>query len=141
MTEEGGEVTGPWAEAVDEAERVLGEDGDEEWADRQREELDVINNALPDYTVTGGHHSVKRPGARISLSGEEEHVETLVTVSADHERLHEQPPLSLTVKSTDNGMEEGLTSAELSVEEAEDIHERLGEAIEAAKRGDKYYER
>lgn len=140
MSEEGG-VTGPWADAVDEAEEVLGEGGDEEWADRARDELDVINASLPDYTVTGGHHSVKRPGARISLSGEEEHVETLVSMSADHERLHEQPPLSLTVKSTDNGMEEGLASAELTVEEAEDIHERLGEAIEAAKEGTKYYER
>ena len=134
-------VTGPWADAVDEAEEVLGAEGDEEWADRQMDELDVINNSLPDYTVTGGQHSVKRAGGRLHLSGEEDMVETLVSLSADHERLHEQPPLSLTIKSTDHGMEEGLAFAELTVEEAEDLHERLGKAIEAAKEGVKYYER
>lgn len=132
MSDEGGEVTGPWADAVDEAEETLRED---------ESEVDVINEALPDFSVTSGHHRVKTTHARASLSGEEEMVETLVTVMADHERVHEQPPLSLSIKTTDKGMLEGLTNAELSVEEAEDLHERLGEAIEAAKRGDKYYER
>ena len=134
MGSDGGEVTGPWADAVDEAEEQLREGG-------AAEELDVINSTLRDYTVTSGHHSVKRPGARIHLSGEEEHVETLVSMTADETEHTRDVPLSLTIKTTDNGMEEGLASADLSIEEAEDIRERLGEAIEAAKEGNRYYER
>lgn len=125
------ETTGPWAEAVDETDEEL----------EGTDELAAIRSKLPDYTVTSGHHSVKRAGGRLHLSGEEPGAETLVSVTADNERLHDAPPLSLTVKTTDHGLMEGLATADLSVKEAEDLHERLGTAIEAAKEGNRYYER
>lgn len=125
------ETTGPWAEAVDEVDEEL----------EGTDELEAIRANLPDYTVDSGHHSVKRPGAEIHLSGEEPHVETTVTVTADEDEHTRDVPLSLVIKSTDHGMEEGMASADLSVEEAEDLHERLGTAIEAAKEGKRYYER
>jgi len=137
------ETRGPWAEAVDEAAEDLRgtDDEDQTWGERQHEELDRIDAHLRSYEVDHASHSVKRPGARISLNSNEPHAEASVTLTVDHDRLHERTPLSMHVKTADGGMEEALTMADLTLEQAEDLHERLGEAIEAVKDGANYYER
>lgn len=137
------ETRGPWAEAVDEASEDLRGTDDEEqtWGEREQDKLDRIDHHLRSYEVDHASHSVKRPGARISLNSNEPHAEASVTLTVDHDRLHERTPLSLTVKTTDNGMEEAITMADLTEEQAEDLHERLGEALAAVKDGANYYER
>lgn len=111
------ETTGPWVEAQE------------------------SDDARTDFSVTSGHHRLKTTHARASLSGEEPHAETSVTLAADEDEHTREVPLCLYLKTTDHGMLEGLATADLSIEEAEDLHERLGEAIEAAKEGNRYYER
>jgi len=134
MSDEEPETRGPWPEAVDAAAEDLRDMA-------EAEELDRIDHHLRSYEISHANHSVKRPGAEVHLDSEEPHAEASVTLHVDNERLNDMPPVALHVKTTDNGMEEGLTMADMTIAEAEDLHERLGEAIEAANNGASYYER
>lgn len=143
------EDRGPWFDAVDAANEDLqatetetdDEAEDQSWGERQHEELAAINSHLRSYDVAHAHHRVKRPGATIHLDSEEPHTTASVTLHADPDKLHDKPPVSLHVKTTDNGMEEGLTTVDMTIAEFEDLHERMGKALEAAKDGARYYER
>lgn len=134
---DGEDVRGPWPEAVDEAAEDLRDMTDPDNTD----ELDRIDHHLRSYEISHANHSVKRAGGTLHLDSEEPHAEASITLSVDHERLHDMPPVSLHVKTTDKGMEEGLTVADMTVSELEDLHERMGEALAAAKDGASYYER
>jgi len=131
---DGEDVRGPWPEAVDAAAEDL-RDMDE------AEELDRVDHHLRSYEISHANHRVNRAGGNLNLDSEEPHAEASVTLSVDHERLNDMPPVSLHVKTTDKGLNEGLTVADMTVEELEDLHERMGEALEAAKDGARYYER
>ena len=136
MSDEKPETRGPWPEAVDAAAEDL-RDMDED----THEELDRVDHHLRSYEISHANHRVKRAGGNLNLDSEEPHAEASVTLSVDHERLNDMPPVSLHVKTTDKGLNEGLTVADMTVEELEDLHERMGEALEAAKDGARYYER
>jgi len=131
------DTRGPWPEAVDAAAEDL---RDMEDADN-KDELDRIDHHLRSYEISHANHRVKRPGGNLHLDSEEPMAEASVTLMVDHERLHDMPPVSLHVKTTDKGMEEALTVADMTIAELEDLHERMGEALAAAKDGARYYER
>jgi len=134
MSDEEPETRGPWLKAVDAAAEDLRDMV-------EAEELDRVDHHLRSYEISHANHRVKRAGGNLHLSSEEEHAEASITLSVDHERLHDMPPVSLHVKTTDKGLMEGLTTADMTVEELEDLHEHMGEALEAAKDGARYFER